>query len=84
VVQLWDPERRISTALRDGMRSHPTAIPIARRRTNADESGILWDAVALFSPTARWDDTLPAPEYLDGDVVDVIGQLARRLKTPSM
>jgi hypothetical protein len=54
-------------------------IPLGRRRTGNSPDGILWDAVAIFSPEARWEETMPSPDYLDGIVVDVIGEVEPRL-----
>ena len=78
VVQLWDPEHLISTAIGAGMKAHPGAIPFERQRTKKE--GILWDAVAVYPPQARWEDTLPAPTFLDGDVDDVIQDLQEILR----
>ncbi len=82
VRQLWDPGHLVSTALRDGMKAHPTLIPVARQRRHGDENGTLWDAVAVFPPAARWEETMPAPAYLDGDVVNIVTELERRLGLP--
>jgi hypothetical protein len=70
--QLWDRGHRVSDAMRAGMVAHPSGIPITTRRRNGREEGVLWDAVAVFPPEARWEETMPAPLYLGGDVVDVV------------
>ena len=80
VHQFWDPGHLVSTALRTGMQAHPTAIPIARQRRHRGAEDILWDAVVLFSPGRRWENSMPAPDYLDGDVVDIAAELAKRLE----
>jgi hypothetical protein len=80
--QLWDRGHLVSDAMRAGMRAHPSAIPIARQRRHGHEEGVLWDAVAVFPPGARWDLTLPAPAYLDGDVVDVVAAIQAQLTLP--
>jgi hypothetical protein len=79
VRQYWDPGHLLSNALRDGMQAHPTSIPIDRRRTRGATEDVLWDAVAIFSPGRRWQDRMPAPDYLDGDVVDIVSALAKWL-----
>ena len=81
VRQFWDPGHLASTALRDGMRAHPTGIPITRQRRHDDADDTLWDAVALFSPAARWAETMPAPYYLDGDVINIVAELERQLES---
>ncbi len=78
VVQLWDPEHLISTAIGEGMKAHPGPIPFERQRTRKD--AVLWDAVAVYPPQARWEDTLPAPTFLDGDVDDVVDDLQQILR----
>jgi hypothetical protein len=79
VWQLWDRGHVVSDAMRAGMVAHPSGIPIATRRRHGREEGVLWDAVAVFPPEARWEETLPAPVYLDGDVVDVVAAVQAQL-----
>ena len=62
------------------MTAHPSAIAIETRRLYGRVGGVLWDAVAIFAPKAEWTETLPAPAYLDGDVVDVTAAVEERLK----
>jgi hypothetical protein len=78
--QVWDRSHVMSDALRAGMVAHPSKIPLSAERRGGRVEGVLWDAVALFPPGARWEDSLPAPAYLDGDVVDVTGAVAERLQ----
>ena len=80
VWQVWDRGHLLSDEMRTGMRAHPSAIAIETRRLGGRVDGILWDAVAIFAPKAKWAETLPAPTYLDGDVVDVAGAVEDRLK----
>jgi hypothetical protein len=69
----------VSTEMRKAMESKPSKIPLGRRRTGNSPDGILWDAVAIFAPGARWQATMPSPDDLDGIVVDVIGEVEARL-----
>jgi hypothetical protein len=69
----------MSDAMRSGMLAHPSPIPVEKRRKGRRAEGVLWDAVAVFGPDARWEDTLPAPVYLDGDVEDVTPGLSAAL-----
>ncbi len=65
--------------MRKALESRPSNIPLGRRRTGNSPDGILWDAVAIFSPEARWEETMPSPDYLNGIVVDVVGEVEARL-----
>lgn len=40
---------------------------------------IIWDVAAVYRPGARWNGGMPAPEYFGYPVVDVAGELERRL-----
>ena len=80
VWQVWDRSHVMSDAMRAGMTAHPSKIWLNARRRGSRPEGVLWDAVALFPPDARWEDTLPAPAFLDGDVVDVTDAVAERLQ----
>jgi len=80
VWQVWDRGHLLSDEMRAGMTAHPSAIALETRRLYGKADGILWDAVAIFAPKAKWTETLPAPAYLDGDVVDVTAAVEDRLK----
>lgn len=79
VHQLWDPEHVMSDEMRASEAAHPSSIPQARLRMDKQDSGILYDTVALFAPGARWEATLPAPVYLDGGLAAVLDEVHRRL-----
>jgi hypothetical protein len=79
VQQFWDKRHLVSAEMSKALESKPSKIPLGKRRTGNSPGGILWDAVAVFSPGARWEETMPSPEYLDGIVVDVIGEVEARL-----
>jgi hypothetical protein len=80
VWQVWDRSHAMSDAMRAGMIAHPSKIPLNAERRGGRAEGVLWDAVALFPPDARWEDTLPAAAYLGGDVVDVADAVAERVQ----
>jgi len=40
---------------------------------------IIWDTVLVFAPGGRWDDAPPMPSYVEGDVVEVIDEVQKRL-----
>lgn len=65
VRQLWDPDHIMSDEMRASELAHPGSAPQARTRTNSVDSGIMYDTVAIFPAGARWEATLPAPEYLE-------------------
>lgn len=79
VQQFWDKRHLVSAEMRKALESRPSNIPLGRRRTGNSPDGILWDAVAIFSPGVRWEGTMPSPDYLDGIVVDVMGEVEARL-----
>ncbi len=79
VQQFWDKRHLVSAEMKKALESRPSNIPLGRRRTKDSPDGILWDAVAIFSPGARWEAAMPSPDYLDGIVVDVIGEVGARL-----
>jgi len=83
VQQFWDKEHVISTEMRKAAESHPSEIPVQRRRTNDKADGILWDAIAIFGPGAKWDATMPIPKFLGGTVVNVIGEVEGQLAAAS-
>jgi len=63
--QYWDPEHVIAKKL-----------AADRRAPQPDEecceqSGILWDLVAVYSKGAMWSDRLPTATLFNGPVVDV-------------
>ncbi len=79
VRQFWDKEHLISAEMRKAAESYPSEIPVQRRRTNDKADGILWDAIAIFKPGAKWDTTMPVPKFLGGTVVKVIGDVEGQL-----
>ena len=44
-----------------------------------EQDGIVWDTVAIYPPGVVWGDSVPAPLYVDGPVIRVIEEVARRL-----
>ncbi len=80
IHQLWDPEHRLSTALRQLKAGSGAHLPQARLRTKRSEGGVLYDAVVLFPPGARWTKELPTPDFFDGGFEAVKPELRRRLR----
>jgi hypothetical protein len=75
-ARFWDPQRIASQAAVRTALAHPERLPEAMR---VDESFIVWDVVATWPPGARWDASLPWPEWFDDPVVDAESELARRI-----
>jgi hypothetical protein len=65
----WDGERRLSAA----MRAHPSA-------PAACLGDIVWDAVFVFAPGARWTDAPPPPLDCGRTVVRALPQVASQLR----
>jgi hypothetical protein len=65
VHQVWDPDHIMSDEMRASEFAHPGSPPQARTRTGSANSGIMYDTVAIYGPGARWESTLPAPDYLE-------------------
>jgi hypothetical protein len=68
-IQYWDPERALSADIVRSVDRDPA-------RYGFDEAlpadFVVWDVVAVFSKSARWEGDMPAPAYHGGPVVDVI------------
>lgn len=81
VHQVWDPDHIISGEMRASEVAHPGSLPQARTRTNSVDSGIMYDTVAIFPAGARWETTLPEPEYLDVGLEAILPKVRDRLAT---
>jgi hypothetical protein len=64
-THFWDNERTVSDVL-------ATAY--------GNDGGVLWDAVFVFVPGAKWGSTPPIPEASGAPVVDAISIVERTLK----
>jgi hypothetical protein len=80
IRQLWDPDHRMSSAMRGVVDAAGAPISQARLRTEESESGILYDTIVLFSPGPRWAARLPAPVYMDGGFEAKKAELQQRLR----
>jgi hypothetical protein len=80
VRQVWDREHLMSAGLRRvldaGRAGEGGADP-------PEQDGIVWDTVAIYPPGVIWGESLPAPAYVDGPVIRVIDEVARRLAAPA-
>ena len=77
VRQFWDRGRLVSRELR----RHPE---VARACGAGDEGrdGIVWDAIALYPRSMKWDDALESPEFFDTPVVGAIERVGSLLSSP--
>lgn len=82
VLQVWDPDHIMSDEMRAAEKAHPGSPSQDRTRTNSKSSGIMYDTVVLFGPGARWESTLPAPEWLEVGLEAVLPELRKRLAAP--
>ncbi|HEY0477870.1 MAG TPA: hypothetical protein VGD37_10110 [Kofleriaceae bacterium] len=79
ILQLWDPDHVLSDEMRASEVAHPGSLPQARTRTNNVDSGIMYDTVAIFPAGARWETTLPAPEYLEVGLEAILPKVREHL-----
>jgi hypothetical protein len=63
--QFWDPGRLVSQAILDSARSDPALLEGRRPE-------LVWDAIAVFRPGARWGETFPRPDFRGHPVVRAI------------
>jgi hypothetical protein len=68
-AQFWDRERMVSAGL-------------LRVIKTGEDDAIVWDCVAIYPPGARWIVDPPEPAFNDCPVVEVIGEVGRRLSSP--
>jgi hypothetical protein len=63
--QYWDPNHLVATTLAADRRApQPT-------EECCEQSGILWDLVAVYPRGAMWTDRMPTAVLFNGTVVDV-------------
>lgn len=81
VRQVWDPDLRIGVAAARALprtAKRPCRMPTGREEPEA----ISWDCVLVFEPGVRWEETLPAPSWFAGPVVDVIDGARAAIDAP--
>ena len=77
--QFWDRGRLVSAGL---LRALDAGHAGGAEAEPPEQVGIVWDAAAIYPPGVMWDETLPEPEFIDGPVVNAIGEVGRRLSVP--
>ena len=69
VTQFWDPNRLVSADMVRSVNEAPGRYGIDEK---LPPDFIVWDVIAIFPPTARWDGALPVPAYYGDPVVSSI------------
>jgi hypothetical protein len=75
-AQYWDPEHLIAEELRRAVESNPHMA----RPSCCVSHGHFWDMAAIFPPEARAHGILPAPVFLDGELVGQESAIHSKLK----
>jgi hypothetical protein len=73
-AQFWDPKRLVSDALIGTARAHLERLP-----PGDEVPSVIWDAVLIYGPEARWDERIPFPAYYGGPVESVMDEAKRAL-----
>ena len=71
VIQVWDKNHLIADLMEKGADGQR---PRCCRR-----SGVWWDVIAAYPSGVHWEDSLPAPELLNGTVVRTAPELEAKL-----
>jgi hypothetical protein len=71
--QFWDVDHFVARQMAADARKPQ---PVARC---CEQSGILWDLVAVYPKAALWTNALPPAVFVDGPVVDIESPLHRKL-----
>jgi hypothetical protein len=73
VTQVWDKDHIIAGLVEKGAKG--------RQPECCDWHGSWWDVIAAYPPAAKWMDTAPVPELLNGTIIRTAPQLETRLET---
>ena len=68
-AQYWDPERTVSADILRAVNGDPARYGLEEA---LPPDFIVWDVVAVFPRSDRWETDLPTPAYYGGPVVDVV------------
>ena len=75
VQQYWDRDHVLAKQMvRDARAPQPDQECCVR-------SGILWDLVAVYPKSARWEEQIPPATVFNGPVVDMTGAIEAALDT---
>jgi hypothetical protein len=70
VIQFWDADHSVSTALQQMLVSHESLTPHCCRRGDT-----LWDVAVFYPAGNEWSAMAPTPTYMNGTVVQVSGEI---------
>ena len=74
--QYWDPDHLVAKTLAADRRAPQP------QEDCCEQSGILWDLIAVYPKGARWDERMPTAVLFNGPVVDVKGDIESRIVAP--
>lgn len=69
VAQYWDPERIVSDDIVRAVNRDPARFGLEE---DLSPEFVVWDVVAVFAASNRWESDFPAPAYYGGPVVNVV------------
>ncbi len=69
-IHYWDQQKLLSQEIVRELRENPALLDNPKVELDADT--VIWDAIAVFAPGARWERTLPAPAFRGNPVVRAI------------
>lgn len=75
-AQYWDHDRALSAEIVRSVLADPGRY---RLGDELEAGSIVWDAVAVFPPSLRWESEFPAPSYYGFPVVNAARGLADAL-----
>lgn len=76
VRQFWDREKALSQRMVRDILANPGVLPDSEE---VNDATVIWDVAAIFPPQARWDHTMPKPDYYGRPVAEVAGDLEQRI-----
>ena len=75
-IQFWDGSRQLSSLLVQTARRSWGGLPQVE---GLKDDAILWDCVLIFPPGRKWENEPPAPSFVEGPVVQVVGRVRSNL-----
>ena len=73
VRQYYDPDHLLAKRMKHDARAPQPEPDCCTRK------GVLWDLMAIYSPSDRWADRMPIAPFFNGTVVDVVDGLEQAL-----
>jgi hypothetical protein len=76
--QYWDQKLLFSNEVMALTNKYPERFSEEHKKEVAKRN-LIWDAVLIFKPGARWEEMLPFPDYSAGPVLDVVKPFSEAL-----